>query len=174
MKSRTGYRIWQFFQSLKKPPGDDDWKVVESILSPAELALFRDLSIQDQNHSIRVLEGIQKRGEEDRDLLKAALLHDLGKMKYPLRRWERVMVVLMTGLFPRKVKYWGKGTPVGLKRSLVVTYKHPEWGADLATQAGSSPRTVWLIKNHEDGDLMNAPADLSKLLDILQIEDNQN
>ena len=174
MKSRTGYRIWQFLQSLKQPPGDHDWKVVESILSPAELALFQELPIQDQNHSIRVLEGVQARGEDDPDLLKAALLHDLGKMKYPLSRWERVMAVLITRLFPSKVKSWGKGEPVGITRPLVVIREHPSWGAELAEGAGCSPRTVWLIKHHEDGDLGNAPADLSKLLDILQIEDNQN
>jgi hypothetical protein len=174
MKSKTGYRIWQFFQSLKQPLGDDDWKVVESILSPAELALFRDLPTQDQNHSIRVLEGIQALGEDAPDLLKAALLHDLGKLKYPLSRWERVVAVLITGLFPNKVKYWGEGEPVGLKRPLVVIRKHPDWGADLAEKAGSDPRTVWLIRHHEDGKPEETPVDLTKLLDILQIVDNQN
>jgi hypothetical protein len=174
MKSKTGYRIWQFFQSLKQPPGDDDWQLVEAILSPTELALFQELPVQDQNHCLRVLKGIQARGEEDKDLLKAALLHDLGKLLFPLRRWERIMAVLVMGLFPRKVKNWGEGGPAGLKRPLVVIRKHPDWGADLAKNAGSSPKTVWLIKHHEDGILENAPADMSRLLDILQIEDNQN
>ena len=174
MKSKTGYRIWQFFQSLKQPPGENDWKVVKSILSQAELDLFRELPIQDQNHSIRVLEGVRATGEDDSDLLKAALLHDLGKMRYPLRRWERVMAVLLSGLFPKNVKTWGEGEPVGFKRPLVVIRKHPMWGADLAEGAGSSPRTIWLIKHHEDGYLDAAPSDLSKLLDILQMVDNQN
>jgi len=149
MISKVKYRSWQFWQSLKGSPGENDWQRVKRVLSPEELSLFKQLSMPDLNHSLRVLRTLEADGEGDPDLLKAALLHDLGKIKNPLRRWERVFAVLVMAIFPERHLKWGMGEPSGIKRALVVIQKHPEWGADLAEKAGCDPRTVWLIRYHE-------------------------
>ncbi len=140
MNSKIKYRIWQFGQSLKRSPGEIEWNWVENILSPEEQIMFRQLPVPDQNHSLRVLDSLIAGHEEDPDLLKAALLHDLGKIKQPLRRWERVFAVLVRGIFPDNHHKWGTGDPSGIKRPLVVINQHPQWGADLAEEAGSSPK----------------------------------
>ena len=174
MKANTGYRIWQFWQSLKKPPDDEDLELVKSVLTPAEIELFLQLPIPDQNHSIRVLIILKSQGERDPDLLKAALLHDIGKIKYPLQRWERVFSVLITGFFPNRIQNWGNGNPAGLERPLVVINHHPDWGAEFAENVGSSPQTIWLIRNHEKEKPEGSSPERKKLLLKLQQADNQN
>lgn len=153
MKSKIGYRAWQFWQSLKKSPGVEEWKKVEGILTSPELALFKQLPVPDQNHSLRVLNSLEAEGETDPDLLRAALLHDIGKIRYPLHRWERVLAVLLTGAFPGIAAAWGQKDPRGIHRPLVVINQHPVWGADLAEKAGSSRGVIWLIRYHEEEDL---------------------
>jgi len=174
MTSNAGYRIWQFWQSLKRSPSAEQMDLVKSILSTAELELFQTLPIPDQNHSIRVLESLISQGEGDSDLLKAALLHDLGKIKFPLQRLERVYSVLITGLFPNRAKHWGNGDPAGLARPLVVINHHPDWGAEYAEAVGSSPLTVWLIRNHENEKLDGFPGDRKDILLKLQKADDLN
>ncbi len=153
MRSNLSYRIWQFWQSWKKPPQQEEWNQIQAILSPSELDLFRKFPVSDQNHSLRVLRNLEAEGETDLDLLKAALLHDIGKTCHPLRRWERVFAVLLAGLFPETAAAWGQKKPEGIVRPLVVIHQHPRWGADLADKAGSSQRVIWLIRHHEAEDL---------------------
>ena len=175
MNSKIGYRVWQFWQSLKRSPDEDDWANARALLLPEELILFQQLPVPDQNHSLRVLKAVQSQGEGDQDYLKAALLHDIGKTRAPLRRWERVFSVLVTALFPGQVKIWGEGNPTGLQRPLVVIQQHSQWGAELARMTGNSPRVVWFIQNHELEDPEGSPSerDLS-LLRKLQTADNNN
>ena len=175
MNSKIGYRVWQFWQSLKRSPGEDDWVNVRSLLLAKELILFQQLPVPDQNHSLRVFRTLQAQGENDPDLLRAALLHDVGKTSSPLRRWGKIYVVLVTALFPRKVKVWGEGKPTVLRRPLVVIQHHSHWGADLARMAGSSSRVVWFIQNHELQDPEGSPSERDiLLLRKLQTADNNN
>lgn len=175
MRSKLTYRIWQFWQSLKKPPGVEGWQKVEALLTRPELELFKSLPVPDQNHSLRVLTNLETRGETDSDLLKAALLHDIGKTRYPLARWERVFAVVVEGLFPALALEWGKKDPWGIHRSLVIIHQHPIWGADLAEKAGSGQKVVWLIRHHEASDLSEVyDQEYIGLLQKLQNADNYN
>ncbi len=175
MKTILMYRIRQFWQSFQRSPGQQDRQFISAILTPAELDLFLGLPIPDQNHSLRVLRTLLTQGEDDPDLLKSALLHDLGKMEHPLRRWERIFAVVINSVFPRLVETWGEDPPNGLNRPLAVLQQHPSWGAELAEKTGCSQRTVWLIRNHE----MESPPNFSnpeeiRLLQKLQSADNNN
>jgi putative nucleotidyltransferase with HDIG domain len=111
------------------------------------------LPTPDQNHSLRVLRTLETAGETEQDLLKAALLHDIGKTLHPLHRWERIFAVLFGWLFPKTAKTWGLKEPRGIHRPLVIIHQHPEWGAELAEKAGSNQRVVWLIRHHQAEDL---------------------
>ena len=132
MKPRIGYRIWQFWQSLKESPRLEEVTKVQGILNQEELELFNTLPVPDQNHSLRVLKALESVGEDDPDLLKAALLHDIGKTLHPLRRWERVFYVVLGWLLPKTAEAWGEKDPRGIHRSLVIINNNPIWGADLA------------------------------------------
>jgi putative nucleotidyltransferase with HDIG domain len=153
MKSKIAYRVWQFWKSFQGTPGEQDWEKIDEILNSAERDLFKQLPIPDQNHSLRVLNTLESEGESDLDLLKAALLHDIGKARHPLRRMERIFAVLVNGFFPILAVEWGQKEPQGIYRALAVICQHPDWGADLAQAAGSNPTVVWLIRHHELEDL---------------------
>ncbi len=67
------------------------------------------------------------------------------------------------------------GDTSGIKRALVVINQHPQWGADLAEEVGSSPKTIWLIRNHEKKQPAGSySSDDLILLNKLQKADNQN
>lgn len=175
MRSKISYRAWQFWQSLKKSPGEREWEKVEVILTPAELALFKTLPAPDQNHSLRVLSTLEAAGESDPELLKAALLHDIGKARHPLSRTERIFAVLVRGALPELAAEWGRKDPRGLQRPLAVIQQHPEWGAELAEKAGCSQAVIWLIRHHEVEDLTGLLDQAGvELLGKLQKADNQN
>ena len=137
--------------------------------------MFTKLPVPDQNHSLRVFTKLQENGEEDFDLLKTALLHDIGKIRYPLSRWDRIVSVLIPALAPRLAEYWGNGDPSGIKRPFVVIAQHPKWGAEMLRDTGCSEAVVWLVENHEKIDpLPEGSPGLIVQLKKLQEIDNLN
>ncbi len=193
MIARIGYRVRQFWHSLfASPLSDGDWQVVCQRLNAQEQWLFRQYSISDQWHGYNVLRTLQAAGHQQSDLLTAALLHDVGKSRMPLAIWERVLIVLVQAVLPRKAMMWGRGkvmaatSIVGWKRPFIVRAKHPAWGAEMAASVGCSPLTVALIRRHQDklpvavamGDMVAmggaAITQEDKLLHLLQWADNQN
>lgn len=114
------------------------------------MALFDQMQPAEQTHSIGVFRKLREAGFTNRDLLIAALLHDVGKIKYPLRLWERVEVVIFKKIAPGFADTWGKAALKGWRKPFVVALRHPSWGAELAEQAGASQLTISLIKRHQD------------------------
>ena len=147
---RVWYRIEQLWQSLTAKPTEEALEEARKLLSPKLMALFNSMQASEQAHSLRIFKQIRKKGYNQVELLVAALLHDVGKIRHPLRVWERVVIVIGRGLFQNRVKKWGQGEPDGWRRAFVVAEKHPEWGAELAKQAGALPQTVALIRHHQE------------------------
>jgi hypothetical protein len=134
-----------------------------------QIVLFRRMQPSEQRHAARMLEELEASGQNDPDLLTASLLHDVGKVLYPLSLPDRVIIVLCKNLFRQIPGHWSSGTPTGFLHPFVVAARHPEWGAELAEQAGISSRTVDLIRHHQDTYSTRDP-----LLAALQAVDNQN
>jgi hypothetical protein len=127
----------------------------------------------EQTHAHQMLERLRAAGQTDPDLLAAALLHDVGKVLVPLSLPDRVIIVLGKRFFRERARRWSEGTPSRLRRPFVVAAHHPEWGADLAEQAGASPRTIELIRHHQDIPSSDDPLD-DPLLVALQAADDEN
>jgi len=162
---RVRHRVAQFFRTLLAPLRPVPLTEAAAQLSPPLLALFRRMSRAEQQHGIAVCRALQAQGYADPELLAAALLHDVGKTVASPRLWERVVVVLAEWLLPALAARWREGAPRGWRRGFVIRHQHPAWGADLAAQAGASPRTVAWIRHHHD-----APGD-DRLLAALQTMD---
>lgn len=141
------YRTWQFFQALSAHLGEEDLRVLRENLTLEELAAFTRMPQADQRHSLDVYYTLVRRGKTHPDLLKAALLHDIGKGEGEIRLWHRVSIVLVRAFFPRALKWLA--VPDGWRRPFYIHYYHPILGAEIAQRLGCSPLTVELILRHQ-------------------------
>jgi hypothetical protein len=141
------YRARQFFQALSANLDEEDWQVLRENLTPKELAAFGRMSAADQRHSLEVYYTLVREGRTHPDLLKAALLHDIGKGGGDIHLWHRVAIVLIRAFFPIALKWLA--VPDGWRRPFYIHYYHPILGAEMAKRLGCSPLTVELILRHQ-------------------------
>ena len=157
--ARVRYRVGQFFTTFWTSFRPVDVAYAARHLDDELLRLFQRMPRAEQHHGITICQMLAAQGYTDPDLLVAALLYDVGKIKAPPRLWDRVIAVLGEHFAPESTARWSVGAPRGLRRGFVVRRMHPEWGAALAKQAGATPRTVDLIRHHhslagDDGELI--------------------
>ena len=165
--TRVRHRVAQFFRTFWAPRLPVDEAYAARYLPLALMDLFRRMSRAEQHHGIAICRALEAQGLRSPDLLTAALLHDVGKIVAPPRLWERVIVVLGEAMIPQQAACWSQGAPRGLRRGFVVRRMHPAWGADLAAQAGASPRAVALIRRHHD-----APGDDVELAALQAVDES--
>lgn len=146
-------RIRQFVQALGAQETFADQMYVRQALEPEEAGLFFAMTKLDRCHSLRVardaLRLARGRGFDEQLLVKAALLHDVGKGgEVPL--WYKVGCVLLESLAPGYAQNLAdKDAPRGsLRRALYVYFNHGALGAEKLEALGSDWRIVWLAANH--------------------------
>jgi hypothetical protein len=174
MISRLAYRSRQFWKALPGPRKRIPGEALLPFLTPAQLGLFQRMQPSEQAHAFQIFKHLETSGQTNPDLLAAALLHDVGKILHPLSIYDRVIIVLVTRFFPGTARRWAEGTPRGLRMPFVVAAQHAGWGADLASQAGASSRSVELIRRHQDVRLPNPGSDTQRLLAALQAADDES
>jgi hypothetical protein len=167
--SRLAYRTRQFWNALAGSRKTVETEALLPHLTPLQIDLFRRMQVSAQVHACKVLGFLQAGGQNDPNLLAAALLHDVGKAAYPPTLLDRMIVVLGSHFFRNATARWSEGAPAGMRRPFVVAAHHSAWGAELAIRAGASPRTVELIRRHHDP----LPSD-DPLLIALQAADDAN
>jgi hypothetical protein len=98
---RIVYRLWQVRQQFGfvAPLSAEERAEVARWLPDSAVALFETMSAADQRHALRVCRGLQERGCTEKELLAAALLHDVGKAGVPF--WTRPAIVISKRCFPR-------------------------------------------------------------------------
>ena len=127
----------------------DDW------LTPNQRDVFRRMSSHDRAHSERVARRLLADGQPNRELIAAALLHDIAKagtaaLPGRIRLPDRVLRVLLGRVAPDALHWLTSGPDRRGCRGLYLAVHHARLGAATAHTAGCSARTVWLIANHED------------------------
>ena len=171
---RLAYRFGQFRRHLSSRLDAAELAAARKVLTPAQMNLFLQMSSGEQSHSLAVLRRLEEQGERHPDLQAAALLHDVGKTRLPLRLWERAWIVLAGRFFHgeavsqalEKLPWWQK--------PLALAEQHPAWGAELAQAAGCSPRAVSLIRRHQEKKTLNLQAEEDALLAKLQAVDDRS
>jgi hypothetical protein len=131
--SRIFYRTRQFWQALGANLSPEDLDLVREVLAPSQRRLFEKLQVSEKAHSMKVLRALLDQGENHPDLSVAALLHDVGKSRFPLNMWDRILIVVGKAFFPQRAKRWGSEPPSTLK-SL-----HPSDRRGLLTETFPEP-----------------------------------
>ena len=171
------YRVKQVIWALTaRPITQDDSKLLDEILTPAERQLFDRFSVNDQNHSLRVVRLVGVEQSTHFSLKKAALLHDIGKVRVGrLSIVDRSIAVALKRLLPKRSQEWGSLPLSECKRyqvPSVVRAQHAAWGAEMVEAAGGDPLTVSLIRRHQDRLKIQQNSEEDALLDLLQAADN--
>lgn len=164
----TAHLVRRFFGSLRPggpPRRERDW--VQSVLSPAEHTLWQRMSGPDRRHSARVARDVQRTIGDGapREVLAAALLHDVGKIHCRLRTFGRVVATLTIKTAGRdEVASWSQVG--GLHRRIALYQNHPAIGGDDLELAGSHPlTTAWTREHHRDASEWTVPLEYASVLD---------
>lgn len=145
------YRIQQGLRALFAFTQPVDDNLAAHYLTPELMRCFRTMRRGEQLHSLHVLRTILAQGSTPDDLAVAALLHDVGKSRYPFPIWQKTLVVLVRAFAPRLYKHLSGGDEANLiYRPFVLSQQHPAWSAAMIREAGASERAVWLVEHHAD------------------------
>jgi putative nucleotidyltransferase with HDIG domain len=133
----------------------DDRQLAESYLGEAGIFLFNQMSYADQKHAVNVgryllSEKVDTTGANLQLLIKAALLHDVGKVKGDISWWNRIIVGVIRRCFPKVRQRRAKRGEAGLGHALYVDLTHPDRGAYMAQSLGIDPEVVSLIRQHHN------------------------
>lgn len=150
-----------------------DDNLARKYLSDAEFELFMQMKRSDRQHHLRVLSYLLKREHTHPALLTAALLHDVGKSTVKFTIPDRIMAVVVKKLFPAKFREWSRSDISGWKKPLVVSAKHPKWGAEMLTAVGGDDVAVALVYHHQDP-ICSVSEDLHHLLTLLKEADDKS
>lgn len=167
------YRVGQFFRALTARVSNEEVERATHALTPEARTLFRHQAVQDQQHALATYSALQQAGHTNPHLLAAALLHDAGKAAAKLSPVHRSIIVLLGRFAPGLLARCSEGETQRWNRPFIIHAQHPQIGARWAEEAGCSPITVALIRQHEE-ELTDVQTEQDRLLAILKAVDDAN
>lgn len=163
-------RIRQFYINLTDRMASDDYIYVKSKLSEDEYNLFIKLLKSEQKHCVRVAKEVERRFknnevytpwllENKEILIKASLLHDVGKIKKKVNIIDKSIITILNKITKGKLKK--------LKNKKVQCYyNHPEYSYDILKNIYNDEKLLNIIKNHHKN------IDCELILFFQDIDDN--
>jgi hypothetical protein len=171
------YRFKQFFGALTARIDAQDQQLLARWLPSPQRHLFFLMTPGDQRHSLNVHKTLHQAGYRHPDLLRAALLHDVGKSAGRVWLWQRTLIVLLKRWWPGLLDRLARGPCVAAapwwRRGFVVNRLHAELGARWAAEADCSAGTVALIRQHQQT-ILETNSEQDELLAALQWADGVN
>ncbi len=153
------HRASQFFHALTAHVSAEDRAFLETWL-PEETAraFFDAMTVADQCHALRTARTAEQLRLASPDgatmvdrrlLIRASLLHDIGRQKGDMGTCGKVLAVLLTAAFPRWSKKRGENAAGGwLSALLHVYYHHPEKGANMLRRIGLPDEAALTVRHH--------------------------
>ncbi len=156
-------RSRQLFRALLCNLDSTDIVFIEEYLDPIEKKLFYNMDVSVQKHCVNVARTVQNicRGQDlgTGRLIKAALLHDIGKTRGSFSLTHRVLYVICYRFIPKFVSHIGEikdsqplkyGWFNRLQYAFYVHLNHERLGAELARMAGLNQDVIFYIQNHHN------------------------
>lgn len=144
------YRFRQLARALFGRIHAEDWALVCRLLTPSELQLFTRMPRFDQRHCLDVCETLMRAGHTEPALLRAALLHDTGKVDdnghaIPLLYYGMFVVLLKLAppVYWQAAKY-GRG----LLRPFATHASHEQRSARRAIEAQSGADVIAILSDY--------------------------
>jgi len=129
----------RFFGSIQaRRPGPADQTLVATLLTPAESEVFWSQPIPDLAHAVRSARAVGRLRPERRDLIRTALLHDVGKRKAGI---GTILRSLATASSMVRIPMGG-----GMARYL----DHGEIGARELEALGCEALVIQFARHHHD------------------------
>lgn len=162
------YRVRQFFWAITAKMNSKDIDFIKGYLNYSEIELFNTLTSYEQKHSVSVAIDVKKVCEANNinsyDMIRVALLHDIGKSISRLNPIEKSMFVILNKLSKGKMKN------IKTLKKFQNYYNHGEIGYRILKDTGRyDDRFLYIIKNHH-----NKSIEGDKELEILIKSDDNN
>jgi hypothetical protein len=143
-------RLLQLIAALTAHISIDEHVLIATFLDPAEQYLFERMPLFDRRHCLDVYHTLVQADHTSPQLLKAALLHDCGKVDDNGRHIPLVyygVFVIMKALAPQL--YWrAVEHGQGLLRPFRIHAHHDERSAWLVEQVGGDPELVVILRDY--------------------------
>lgn len=141
-------RVKQFFSYAIAKLDINDKMYIERHLNGDEIALFNRLSIHEQKHSINVARDVEDECKinlvNSSDLVKTALLHDIGKIKVPVSIIDKSIVVILDKITRSKIKKFRN------IKKIYIHYNHGYEGYKLLKKINENEQVLFMVKNHHN------------------------
>ena len=145
-------RMKQFYINLTDRMNTEDYEYVKSILKDNEYELFNKLLKSEQKHSVRVAREIQDSIDyivvddfdivRNRDLLiKASLLHDIGKIKAKVNIIDKSVIVILNKITKGRLRLLNH-------KKIDCYYNHSKYSYELLKEIESNKVLLDIVENH--------------------------
>lgn len=157
-------RIKQFYYYVNCKLTNEDKNFIDSYLNIEERNLFYKLSQQEQVHCVRVAKDVKNTYKQSNIILmKAALLHDIGKIERKLNVMDKSLLVLLDKLSKGKMNRFCN------VKAIDIYYNHGKRGCNILSKNHEDGRLLYLVENHHNEEIED---DIE--LSILKMCDNRN
>ena len=147
------WRVWQLVHAIfSRSDRIVDAELRRLLDDDRQYALLARLTAFDRAHHLRVHTLLRKDGVDDDDLLRAALLHDVGKADECGRAHlgHRIVKVLLSRFARNWLETMTEANRGRFWHGMYLARHHAVLGAELACRAGATPHCCYLIAHHDD------------------------